>query len=115
MAMAKDIRPSADHLRQLPTLAVETPADWSQAVQEYAKELGIAFRLELKLVTDRVKYWLCTQGAEKPGDCPDCWVVGYVMMESTEPDEHGEYLRGACGPNDVKRLQWADYCRALDR
>jgi hypothetical protein len=113
MTMVKAIRPRAEHLRQLPTLAVETPEQGTEDVRESAKELGIDFRLELKLVTDHYKYWLCTQGAESLEHGPDSWIVGYVTMECLEPDEEGEYGCYAYGPDNVNWLQGLDYYHAL--
>jgi hypothetical protein len=110
---SRPIRPTPDFLRGLPTLAVETPNDGTETVRERARELGIDFRLELKLETRRARFWLCTQGADAPGRGPDNWVVGYVTAESREADEAGDYSMIPYGPDQVKTVQKTDYVNML--
>jgi hypothetical protein len=112
--MAKQIRPRAEYLATLPTLEVDTPEKSADAVSDWARPLGVNYRLELKLVTDQYRYWLCTQGATtgQPGGVANL-VVGYVTMESIEPDEHGECSLYAYGPEDTAWFQGLDYAHML--
>lgn len=110
---AANLRPRAEYLRQLPTLATETATQGSESLQEYARQVGVDYLLELKLETATHRYWLCTKGAERPGAFPKNWVVGYVTMDPLEPDENGERDQLAYGPDDVDWLQGLDYFNYL--
>jgi hypothetical protein len=105
---AERIRPRAADLAQLPTLDVMTPDQGvSEDARDYARAVGIDFRLELKLERPDCRYWLCTQGRQpQPGERLlsgplASWTVGYVIAEPLVPDEHGEYEMFAYGPDDV--------------
>jgi hypothetical protein len=118
---AERIRPRAAYLAQLPTLDVMTPdRGVSEGLRDLARQWGIDFRLELKLVRPGCRYWLCTQGRQpEPGERrPPAvliagWTVGYVTADSLVPNEHGECEMLAYGPDDVGWLQGLDYFQAL--
>jgi hypothetical protein len=112
------LRPRAEYLQSLPTLAVETPeAAVSEAVREYTRHYGVVFRLELKLVTTERRYWLCTQGLPpgtvQPGSELESWTVGFVTIDPLQPDEAGGCWRCAYGPDSASFLQGLDYLAML--
>src|SRR5262249_17476046 len=79
---SKALRPKPADLERLPTLQELTAASCPEDVQELAKELGIDFKLELKLETERARFWLCTRGAtECRTGTPEGWVVGHVTPQ----------------------------------
>src|SRR5262245_18186826 len=105
MSMSAVNRPRAENLRQLPTLAVQTPDSptVSENARALAKRYGISYVLELKLETPQARYWFCTKGLPAPGTAsaeqqiradmhfPESWIEGYVTMDLKEPNEDGDY------------------------
>src|SRR5437879_6530990 len=81
------VRPRAQYLRQMPTLARQTADQGPPRVQELAGGKGVEFVLELKLQTPAARYWLCAQGLPeaRPG-VPKGWVVDYITPEYRRPD-----------------------------
>jgi len=107
------VRPTAEYLRQLPTLGTATPdsPNLPEAVRDRAPRHGVDYVLELKLETPRACYWLCTKGLPAPraiNDGMDNWVVGYVTVEPMIPDEDGNDDPYSYGPDFVKSLQGQD-------
>jgi hypothetical protein len=98
--IAEYVRPKPEQLRAMPMLRTLTP------------EEGVV--LELKMETDRGRFWLCTAGAPQCGDgiC-GAYVVGRASVETLEPDENGERWFMDYGDDDVTRLQGIDYMRGL--
>jgi hypothetical protein len=112
--MLIELRPSAQALRELPTLDTRTPERGvTEELRKAVGELGAAdFCLELKLRTPTREYWLCTRGFAKsvPGHL-EGFTVGYVTVDSK--DEDGLCDSVTYGPNDVRTLHGLDYLRAL--
>ena len=114
------VRPRAEYLRQLPTLAVKRPE--SEGVPEEFRDLarrhGVDYVLELKLETPTARYWLCTKGLPGPrtwglGEAaglaaPEAWIEGYVTAEPVGDGEFHSY-----GPDQTHRLQALDYLNLL--
>lgn len=97
------IRPRAELLRQMPTLARQSrPGE------------GPDYVLELKMERPGERYWLCTRGAAASADgAPDGWVEGYVTPEyrcGVGPWEAGF----AYGPGETSWLQGYDYLGFLN-
>jgi len=68
------VRPRAQYLRQLPTLARQTAEQLPPRLREAAGGKGLAVGLELKLETPGARYWLCTQGLPEPSPgVPAAW------------------------------------------
>ena len=109
------VRPRAQYLKQLPTLARQTPEQCSPRLQELAKGKGIDFVLELKLETPTARYWLCTQGLPegRPG-LPRSCVTEYITPEYALPSG-GWHLDDAAayGPQNTPWLQGNDYLQML--
>jgi hypothetical protein len=109
------VRPRAQYLRQLPTLARQTAEQAPTEQQELARRAGIDFVLELKLQTPEARWWLCTQGAAeaRPG-VPRGWIVDYITPEY--PDNNGGWRAddsAAYGPQNTAWLQGNDYLQML--
>jgi hypothetical protein len=110
---ANDIRPTPEHLRNLPTLAIRTMDQCSELHRELLQADGIDWVAELKVDTPEVRYWLCTRGLEnaQPEWTEGC-VVGYVTPEYRKRD--GSWVPGtAYGSAEVARLQGMDYLHKL--
>ncbi len=108
----RPIRPSAEQLRDLPTLDTWTPDSPAWApLREQTRAFGVEFLLELKLETRDARYWVCTEGAEQPrtGVLKN-WVVGNVTVE---PKARGEVSLMAYNPEETKQLQGIDYMNLL--
>ncbi len=114
MAFSERIAPSAEKLRELPTLAVDTSQNGTETLQQIAKAAGVDYRLELKLETKDYKYWLCTKGIEerRPG-VPQSWVVDYVSRESKSPNDDGTFDMVPYGPQETADLQRVDYMNLI--
>ena len=105
---ARPIRPTPEKLREMPTLGIQTHEDGTEVWGEHARQLGVEFKLELKLVTPEEKYWLCTQGSTDPNsDVPRNWIVGNVTIFF--PDGGSSVY----GPDDVATNQKFDYLKML--
>ncbi|MCI0458624.1 MAG: hypothetical protein L0Z62_16805 [Gemmataceae bacterium] len=109
------VRPRAQYLKQLPTLERFTPDKAAPRLHELAREKGIAFVLELKLVTPTARYWLCTQGlAEARPEVPRGWVVDYITPDYPRPDGGWTMEEAAAyGPQNTPWLQGNDYLQML--
>jgi len=109
------VRPRAQYLRQLPTLARQTAEQVPQRLREAVAGKDIAFVLELKLETPGSRYWLCTQGLPeaRPG-LPRSLVVDYITPEHGRPDGTWELADAAAyGPQNTPWLQGNDYLQML--
>jgi hypothetical protein len=109
------VRPRAQYLRQLPTLARQTPEQAPPRLRELARAREIAYVLELKLETPGVRYWLCSQGLPEatPG-VPRTFVVEYITPEYARPDGTWELNEAAAyGPQNTTWLQGNDYLHML--
>jgi hypothetical protein len=109
------VRPRAQYLRQLPTLARQTAEQVPQRLREAAASKEIAFVLELKLETPGARYWLCTQGLPEasPG-LPRSLVVDYITPEHARPDGTWDLADAAAyGPQNTAWLQGNDYLQML--
>jgi hypothetical protein len=104
------IRPNPEILRHLPTLRVRTPETDGETMQEYSRELGFDYRLELKLETERFRFWLCTLHT---GTFPSGWHEGAVLMENVLPNEDGEHEMMPYDSENLKFLQRLDYSHLL--
>ena len=105
------VRPRAQYLRQMPTLARQTPEQAPPRLGELARSKDISFVLELKLETPGARYWLCTQGLPEasPG-VPKSFVVEYITPEYPRPDGTWELDDAAAyGPQNTPWLQGNDY------
>lgn len=100
---------SPERLMALPTIKVETHDDGTERYRDFAIRLGLDIRMELKLETDRARYWICTGGAPAPGpDIPLAWVVGYATKEIRATGDWHSY-----GPEHIARLQKVEYVGIL--
>ncbi len=109
------VRPRAQYLRQLPTLARRAVEQSPPHIQELARGKGADFVLELKLQTPDARYWLCTQGVPeaRPG-VPKGWVVDYITPEYLWPDGTWQLDETAAyGPQSTPWLQGNDYLQML--
>jgi hypothetical protein len=104
------IRPSPEHLRQLPTLGVRTPDTDGEDIREYCRTHGVDYQLDLKLETVAHRYWLCTRCV---GEGFTAWREGVVLMENAKPNGAGEHEMIPYGPDDLKIGQRLDYFRIL--
>jgi hypothetical protein len=109
------VRPRAQYLRQMPTLARQTPEQCPPRLQEQIHGKGVEFVLELKLETPAARYWLCTQGLAEPRPgVPRSCVTDYITPEyrqtggAWELDELSAY-----GPQATPWLQGNDYLQML--
>ena len=77
------VRPRAGYLAKLPTQDTMTADRVAKDVLEAVRAEGLHdFCLELKLVTERCKYWLCTEGFGRPPSAGLAhFVAGYVTVE----------------------------------
>lgn len=109
------VRPRAQYLRQLPTLARQTPEQAPPVLQELVRDKDIVFLLELKLETPSVRYWLCAQGlAEVRPGVPKTVVVEYITPEYPRPDGTWQLdTAAAYGPQSTTWLQGNDYLQML--
>jgi hypothetical protein len=109
------VRPRAQYLRQLPTLARQTPEQGPPRLQELARSKDISYVLELKLETPGARYWLCSQGlAEATPGMPRTFVVDYITPEYPRPDGTWELNDAAAyGPHNTTWLQGNDYLHML--
>src|SRR5947209_5421116 len=109
------VRPRAQYLRQLPTLARQTPEQAPPSLRELVRDKELAFLLELKLETPGARYWLCSQGlAEARPGVPKTVVVDYITPECPRPD--GTWwldTAAAYGPQSTAWLQGNDYLQML--
>jgi hypothetical protein len=114
MSQAADqIRPRAQFLQRLPTLARETPTGGTGPLQNRTSEPSVDFVLELKLEREKERYWLCTQGVEADATgVPESWVVGNVTPEYRTM---GGTWEAGCpyGPGETAWLQGYDYLNFL--
>jgi hypothetical protein len=123
---ARAVRPTADYLRQLPTLETITQDDWPEVMEHVPPHRRRDFTLELKLVTAEAKYWLCTKGYPEPPTLTaeetgagyglrqaEMYVAGYVSIEPRErgPGRAREFL--PYGPGETAWFQGVDYWRML--
>jgi hypothetical protein len=109
------LRPRAQYLRQLPTLARQAPEEAPPRLRDQAQGKGIAFVLELKLETPGARYWLCAQGVPevRPGVSKSL-VVDYITPEYQRPDGTWELAdTAAYGPQNTTWLQGNDYLQML--
>jgi len=104
------IRPSLEHLRQLPTLSVRAPETDGENIQEHCRASGTDYRLELKLETEDYRFWLCTRSVGEPFTG---WRDDAVLMENVKPDEDGLLQMSPYGADDLKLLQKIDYLNLL--
>jgi hypothetical protein len=104
------IRPSPEYLKTLPTLRVLTPQTDDEATRRHCRTRGYDFRLELKLVTVRARFWLITYCVGEPFAG---WQEGKVFVESLEVNPVGEREAVPYGPADLKWLQRFDYIAML--
>jgi hypothetical protein len=104
------IRPSPEYLKSLPTLRVLTPADGGKAIAKACREDGLDYQIDLKLETEKTRYWVVTRCAGKviPG-----WEEGAVFAEDVQPDENGKFSIVPYNPITVKKLQRFDYLLML--
>jgi hypothetical protein len=109
------VRPRAQYLRQLPTLARQTPEQAPPRLRDLAQSKDIAFVLELKLETPAARYWLCAQGLPEAGPgVPKSLVVDYITPEYPRPDGAWELADSAAyGPQNTTWLQGNDYLQML--
>jgi hypothetical protein len=109
------VRPRAQYLKQLPTLARQTPEQCPPRLQELARDKGVEFVLELKLETPTARYWLCTQGLpEATAGLPRSWIMDYITPEY--PQSNGGWQMddaSAYGPQNTPWLQGNDYLQML--
>jgi hypothetical protein len=110
----RPVRPRAEYLQALPTQRICTPDQGSDPeVRECARELGVDFQLDLKLVKDGYEFWLCTKGADRPREgVPEAWVVWHIWMVPLNPTD-GEEESIMYGPDATKELQGMDYLQWL--
>jgi hypothetical protein len=109
------VRPRAQYLRQMPTLARLTPEQAPPRLSELARSKDISFVLELKLETPGARYWLCTQGLPEasPG-VPKSFVVEYITPEYPRPNGTWQLDDAAAyGPQNTTWLQGNDYLHML--
>jgi hypothetical protein len=114
MANAADqIRPRAEFLQKLPTLARETPREGTGPLRDSTGETSVDFVLELKLERLSERYWLCTKGAiAAEAGIPKGWIEGYVTPEYRTGD--GPWEAGCpYGPGETAWLQGYDYLNFL--
>ncbi len=109
------VRPRAQYLRQLPTLARLTPEQFPPRLSEPARDQDLSCVLELKLETPGARYWLCTQGlADATPGVPRTFVVDYITPEYPRPDGSWELNDAAAyGPQNTTWLQGNDYLQML--
>jgi hypothetical protein len=93
----------------LPTRQVLTPATHGEETLRRCAKHRYDFRLELKLVTQRARYWLIAQCIGFPFAG---WEEGKVVVESLEhyADGHDPLPYGSA---DLKSLQRIDYVAML--
>src|SRR5437667_7762164 len=105
------VRPRAQYLRQMPTLARQTPEQCAPRLQEMARGKGVDFVLELKLETPAARYWLCTQGLpEARSGLPRSWVMDYITPEYAQANGGWQMDEAsAYGPQNTAWLQGNDY------
>jgi len=106
------IRPTPEYLWKLPTLRIRSPQTDGETIAEYCRARGFDYRLELKMETATVRYWLCTRCVGE--GFPD-WNEGVVLMENVQPNEAGEHVLVPYGSDDLKSGQRVDYVRKLMR
>jgi hypothetical protein len=103
------IRPSPEYLRTLPTLEVLTPQNVGKATARFCRTRGCDFRLELKLVTPRARFWLIAHCVGEPFPA---WEEGKVCVEGLEVN-NSEREPVPYGSADLKWLQRFDYIDML--
>jgi hypothetical protein len=115
--LSEVMNPSAEFLRQLPTLEMETETSWEQTgpddIVEFLDKEQVAFVLELKLVAGNRRFWLCTKGWA--GATPHCFpslIEDYVQPEFL--NEQGHWESGeAYGPDNRTFLNGIAYLESL--
>jgi hypothetical protein len=100
------IRPSPEYLKTLRTLRVLTPENGGKAIEKACREHGVDYQIDLKLETEKTRYWVVTRcgGKVLPG-----WEEGVVFAEDVKPDENGEHKIVPYNPGTLKKLQRFDY------
>jgi hypothetical protein len=103
------IRPSPEYLKTLPTLRV-LPDNDDTSTKRDGRTRGYDFRLELKLVTERARYWLIARCVGEPF-CG--WQEGKVYVEWLEEGRQDPLSAVPYGSDDLKWLQRFDYLGML--
>jgi hypothetical protein len=104
------IRPSPEYLKALPTLRVLTPEADDTSTKRHCRTRGYEFRLELKLVTVRARYWFIASCVGEPFSG---WQEGKVYVEWLEDGRQDPLTAVPYGTEDLKWLQRFDYLAML--
>jgi hypothetical protein len=103
------IRPSPEYLKTLPTLRVLPDTD-DTSIKRDSRARGYDFRLELKLVTVRARYWLIARCVGEPFSG---WQEGKIYVEWLADLRQDPLTAVPYGSEDVKWLQRFDYLAML--
>jgi hypothetical protein len=110
------VRPHPAALAERETLRTFTHENLAGGLRDLAAKRGIHLRLELKLLTDKAAFWLCTEGLDPNGpadqNVPFSWINGCVTISYDQPIPNSEQYE-TYGPGDIATSQALDYMHFL--